>query len=72
MVSNSELHLRWRATFVYGDPRVQDRKLMWELPRRIQPAQNAPWVMLGDFNEVLWQFEHLSKHKRPEQRMVDF
>jgi hypothetical protein len=31
MVSSSELHLRWGGTFVYGKPRVQDRKLMWEL-----------------------------------------
>jgi hypothetical protein len=28
--------------------------------------------MLGDFNEVMWQHEHLSKHRRPKQHMVDF
>jgi hypothetical protein len=72
MVSSSELHLRWRATFVYGEPKVQDRRVMWELLRRIQPTLNALWVMLGDFNEALWQFEHFSKHKRPEQQMIDF
>jgi endonuclease/exonuclease/phosphatase family metal-dependent hydrolase len=58
--------------FVYGEPRVQDRKLMWESLRRIQLARNAPWVLLGDFNEALWQFEHRSKHKRMEQQMEEF
>jgi hypothetical protein len=72
MVSSSELHLRWCATLIYGEPRVKDRKLMWELIRRIAPANNAPWVMLGDFNEALWQFKHLSKHKRSDQQMFDF
>jgi endonuclease/exonuclease/phosphatase family metal-dependent hydrolase len=45
---------------------------MWESLRRIQLARNAPWVLLGDFNEALWQFEHRSKHKRMEQQMEEF
>jgi hypothetical protein len=31
----NDLHLRWRATFVYGEPRTQDRHLMWELMHRL-------------------------------------
>jgi hypothetical protein len=56
--------MRSRATFVYSEPQVQDRKLMWELIRRIKLIQNASWAMLGDFNEALWQFEHFFNHRR--------
>jgi hypothetical protein len=28
--------------------------------------------MLGDFNEVLWDFEHFSVRRRPTRQMLDF
>jgi hypothetical protein len=64
--------IKWRATFVYGEPRVQDRHLMWEMLRRIKPSTSEPWFMVGDFNEVLWQKEHLSAKRRSEHQMQLF
>jgi hypothetical protein len=29
-------HVAWRGTFVYGEPRVQDRHMMWELLKRLK------------------------------------
>jgi hypothetical protein len=51
----------FRVTFVYGEPRVEDRKQMWELLQRIKVKSQDPWLMLGDFDEALWQFEHFSE-----------
>jgi hypothetical protein len=31
LIWSSELHIRWRTTFIYGEPRSQDRHLMWKL-----------------------------------------
>jgi hypothetical protein len=45
---------------------------MWELIKRIKPGSQAPWLMIGDFNESMWQFEHLSATKRSERKMLDF
>jgi len=59
-------------TFVYGEPRVEDRHLMWELMQRIKHKSCDPWVVLGDFNEAIWQFEHFSATKRGEKQMEDF
>jgi hypothetical protein len=28
--------------------------------------------MIGDFNEAMWSFEHVSNHRRPKKQMVDF
>jgi endonuclease/exonuclease/phosphatase (EEP) superfamily protein YafD len=66
------MNVGWRATFVYREPRVQDRHLMRSLLRRIKPMRNAPWIMIGDFNEVLWGFEHFSTHKRAKSQMAKF
>jgi hypothetical protein len=71
-VWSMEMNMEWRASFVNGEPRVQDRHLMWNLLKRIKPMQSAPWVMIGDFNEALWGFEHFSLHKRAEHQMEDF
>jgi hypothetical protein len=34
---------------------------MWTLLKRIMSNSSEPWVMLGDFNEAMWQAEHFSR-----------
>ncbi|CAO2034704.1 unnamed protein product [Urochloa humidicola] len=62
----------WRATFVYGEPRVENRKRMWDLLRDLSGVWTGPWAVLGDFNEAMWQYEHFSKTPRAERQMMDF
>jgi endonuclease/exonuclease/phosphatase (EEP) superfamily protein YafD len=38
---------------------------MWDLLKRIKPVSKAPWLLIGDFNEVMWSFEHFSARRRP-------
>jgi hypothetical protein len=45
---------------------------MWKLLRRIKREVNEPWLMLGDFNEAMWQHEHFSATKRNERQMENF
>jgi hypothetical protein len=45
---------------------------MLELLRRLKLCYYAMWLVIGDFNEVLWDFEHLSSHRRPARYMLDF
>jgi hypothetical protein len=60
LISDGDHHASWRGTFIYGEPRTHERHRMWELLRRIKPCSQAPWMMIGDFNEVMWSFEHFS------------
>jgi hypothetical protein len=62
----------WRFTFVYGEPRVQYRHIMWELLQRIKHRSSLPWIVMGDFNETWWQFEHFSDHRQGERQMEAF
>jgi hypothetical protein len=52
LVWDGDHHASWRGTFVYGEPRTQDRHLMWEVLKRLKPISAAPWLLIGDFNEV--------------------
>ena len=72
LVKEWDKDLIWRGTFVYGEPRVQDRHLMWERLRTLKNKSSAPWVMIGDFNEAMWLFEHFSQTCRREKQMEDF
>ncbi|CAN6204103.1 unnamed protein product [Urochloa humidicola] len=62
----------WRATFVYGEPRVENRRDMWDLMRFLCGEWLGPWLVMGDFNEIMWQYEHFSETPRQERQMLDF
>ena len=63
---------RWRGTFVYGYTKASERHHMWTMLRRIKDNSSEPWMVLGDFNEAMWQAEHFSRAKRSERLMMDF
>lgn len=64
--------LLWRGTFVYEEPKTHERHHMWNLLRRLKDNSNLPWMMVGDFNEVMWQSEHFSVSRRYEKQMENF
>ena len=63
---------QWRITCVYGEPRVENRPAMWDKLRRLKSLSDLPWLVLGDFNETQWGFEHFSLSPRPEPQMALF
>jgi hypothetical protein len=42
---------------------------MWDTLRQLKPLSNISWLVLGDFNEVLWPEEHLSNTPRSVYQM---
>lgn len=58
--------LLWHVTFVYGEPKVENRHRMWSLLNLLRQSSNLPWLVMGDFSETLWQFEHMSRRQRSE------
>ena len=45
--------LQWRYTGVYGEPIRGQRWQFWELLRRLQMVNSLPWLVSGDFNEIV-------------------
>ncbi|KAE8821732.1 hypothetical protein D1007_00140 [Hordeum vulgare] len=62
----------WRSTFVYGEPRIENRQRMWDHLVRLKNTSALPWVLCGDFNEAMWQHEHFSRTSRAENQMMAF
>ncbi|KAL9690658.1 hypothetical protein QQ045_011064 [Rhodiola kirilowii] len=59
-------------TLFYGDPTVAKRKFSWELLRRLNTISNLPWIILGDFNEVLSDEEVVGVDPRKLWQMTNF
>ena len=53
LVENNSNNTRWRATFVYGEPRVENRYRMWNNLNDPRAISHDPWLVCGDFNEAL-------------------
>jgi hypothetical protein len=45
---------------------------MWDTLRNLKIMSNLPWLVVGDFNEALWQEEHLSYTARSVSQMDAF
>ncbi|KAL5859559.1 hypothetical protein ACOSQ4_000855 [Xanthoceras sorbifolium] len=44
---------KWRFTGFYGEPKQWLREQSWVLLRRLAGLDNLPWLIGGDFNEIL-------------------
>ena len=46
-------NLSWILTCIYASPRFVERKLLWGNLSNVALLHDLPWVILGDFNELL-------------------
>jgi hypothetical protein len=70
-VKDVDISSWYRITFVYGDPWVESHHLMWETLCRLRGISDLPWLVVCDFNETIWGFEHFSTNPCPERQMED-
>ncbi|XP_061999558.1 uncharacterized protein LOC133716939 [Rosa rugosa] len=63
---------RWRLTCFYGNPSAAERQESWNLIRSLSDDDSLPWVVLGDFNEIVHSSEKLDGRLRPESQMRGF
>jgi hypothetical protein len=47
----------WRLTGIYGEPKSDKKELTWRALRMLNTHTRRPWLMCGDFNEILMQGE---------------
>ncbi|GMI64491.1 hypothetical protein HRI_000118400 [Hibiscus trionum] len=62
----------WRCTGFYGAPEVQNRAHTWNLLRQLDDMGDTPWLVIGDFNELLLAQEKTGGRIRSERQMDDF
>ena len=62
----------WRFTGFYGEPKWEDKQLSWGYLRTLHLQTNLPWIVVGDFNEILYSHEKEGGAPRPMQMMQNF
>ncbi|KAH1047722.1 hypothetical protein J1N35_038506 [Gossypium stocksii] len=62
----------WRFTGFYGSPYVNNKSCSWNLLRKLGQYKNHPWLVSGDFNEIMYSFEKSGGILREESRMEAF
>lgn len=62
----------WRITGFYGCPERSGRLDSWKLLKRLGDQNRLPWVVIGDFNEILGNSEKMGKALRAESQMASF
>lgn len=51
----SDIHGNWLywLTAIYGQNQIEDRKRLWRQLVDTHRKQQGPWMLMGDFNNVL-------------------
>ncbi|MBA0730167.1 hypothetical protein Golax_022929 [Gossypium laxum] len=62
----------WRFTGFYGLPVESRRRQLWDLLRQLASNSNHPWIVMGDFNEVLFSNEKQGGRFQDKRLMEDF
>ncbi|KAA3452465.1 reverse transcriptase [Gossypium australe] len=63
---------KWRLTGFYGSPYINEREAAWNLLRRLSNQGEYPWLVCGDFNEILYGCEKKGGLPRDEKKMEEF
>ena len=62
----------WRLTGIYGEPKASDRDKTWKLLRILHGTSDLPWMVFGDFNEILFASEKQGGKLKPQACMDNF
>jgi hypothetical protein len=62
----------WRFTWMYGEPRWENKHLTWQRLRKLNQFGDSPWLVMGDLNDILYPFEKEGGKPRPNRCMKAF
>ncbi|KAA3465140.1 Endonuclease/exonuclease/phosphatase [Gossypium australe] len=57
LVKGGNGQAEWRFTGFYGSPYLKDKNTVWDLLKILSHENHQPWLVAGDFNEILFDFE---------------
>nr|GME05062.1 uncharacterized protein LOC109162272 [Ipomoea batatas]GME15660.1 uncharacterized protein LOC109162272 [Ipomoea batatas] len=56
---------KWRFTGYYGYPERSRRRESWQLLRTLASLSTMPWVVMGDYNDLMHQGDKRGRHPQP-------
>lgn len=71
-LNDEKFPYKWTLISFYGEPNTSEMQDSWHLLENLKSAESEPWVVIGNFNEILFQGEKLGSLQRNENLMHDF
>ena len=62
----------WLLSAIYASPRRSERRVLWNNLSVIAALHSLPWVMVGDFNDILSSEEKWGGNRPSASRMAEF
>lgn len=62
----------WRLTGMYGEFKWEEKYKTWDRLHQLKARHDLPWVVIGDFNEILFDHEKEGGNVRPQQYIAAF
>ena len=62
----------WRLTSFYGWPDGQSKHESWQLLKHLHTRSSAPWICVGDYNEIMASNEKQGGFPKPLNQMQVF
>ena len=59
-------------TAIYASPRLAERRILWSNIEKVGQLHNLPWLMIGDFNEVLGGEDKFGGNQINLNRAIEF
>ena len=47
----------WLISAIYASPKFKNRCILWDNLKKVSDHHNLPWILMGDFNDVLEESE---------------
>ncbi|KAG2725248.1 hypothetical protein I3760_01G056800 [Carya illinoinensis] len=63
---------QWYLTAIYSFPKKNIRSQSWDLLRSLCRQNGEAWLVIGDFNELMYQHEKKWGKPRPERQLTAF
>ncbi|KAA3482848.1 reverse transcriptase [Gossypium australe] len=67
MAKEGNTYAEWRFTGFYGSPDDSNKNDSWNLLRKLGEDKTHPWLVCGDFNEIMYSFEKSGGIPREER-----
>lgn len=61
MVLPNENALKWRFTRYYDSLERHQRRTFWDLLRYLSSLNALPWILMGEFNDIMWEREKVGR-----------
>ena len=62
----------WHLTGFYGNPETSRRKESWAKMKHLGTTSSLPWLVIGDFNEIISMSEKEGGSSRRRQQLANF